>query len=124
MFESYGRTVFKNRQALSFDYVPPKLVHRDAQLKRLAILFRPVVESNCSQNAFLFGSVWTGKTVTATRSLDGAAFAACSNAVTELSNGWYKIDLSSSDMNGNTVALRFSASGCIDTKYTIITGVT
>jgi len=44
MFESYGKSVFKNRQALSFDYVPPKVVHRDAQLKRLATLFRPVLE--------------------------------------------------------------------------------
>lgn len=67
MFEAYGKSVFKNRQALSFDYVPPNVVHRDAQLKRLATLFRPVVESNCSQCAFLTGSVGTGKTVTAKR---------------------------------------------------------
>jgi len=67
MFESYGRSVFSNRQSLSFDYVPPKLVHRDQQLKRLSSLFRPVVEANFSQNALLFGSVGTGKTVTAKR---------------------------------------------------------
>ncbi|MDH4123174.1 MAG: AAA family ATPase [Thermoplasmata archaeon] len=67
MFESYGRSVFKNRLALSFDYVPPKLVHREQQLKRLSTLFRPVVESNCSQTAFLYGLVGTGKTVTAKR---------------------------------------------------------
>ena len=67
MFESRGRTVFKNRQALSFDFVPPKLVHRDAQLKRLTSLFSPVVESNVSQMVFLSGHVGTGKTVTAKR---------------------------------------------------------
>lgn len=67
MFESRGRTVVKNRQALSFDFVPPKLVHRDAQLKRLTALFSPVVESNVSQSAVLFGPVGTGKTVTAKR---------------------------------------------------------
>jgi len=67
MFESYGRSVFKNRQALSFDYVPPKVVHREPQLKRLATLFRPVIESNCSQSALLTGPVGTGKTVTAKR---------------------------------------------------------
>ena len=67
MFESRGRTVFKDRQALSFDFVPPKLVHRDAQLKRLTSLFSPVVESNVSQMAFLSGHVGTGKTVTAKR---------------------------------------------------------
>jgi len=67
MFESRSRTVFKNRQALSFDFVPPKLVHRDSQLKRLTTLFSPVVESNVSQTAFLSGPVGTGKTVTAKR---------------------------------------------------------
>lgn len=67
MFESRGRTVFKNMQALSFEFVPPKLVHRDAQLKRLTTLFSPVVESNISQTAFLYGPVGTGKTVTAKR---------------------------------------------------------
>jgi cell division control protein 6 len=67
MFESRGRTVFKNREALSFDFVPPKLVHREAQLKRLTSLFAPVAESNVSQMAFLTGRVGTGKTVTAKR---------------------------------------------------------
>jgi len=67
MFESHGRSVFKNRLALSFDFVPPKLVHRDAQLKRLTTLFRPVAEGNSSQTAFLFGTVGSGKTVTAKR---------------------------------------------------------
>ena len=80
MFESRGRTVFKNRQALSFDFVPPKLVHRDAQLKRLTTLFSPVVESNVSQMAFLSGFVGTGKTVTAKRfCLDLKEYGAKSN---------------------------------------------
>lgn len=63
----------------------------------------------------------TGKTVTATRSLDGGALGACTNAPTELSGGLYTIDLSASDMNGTTVALRFTASGCIDSVITIVT---
>jgi len=67
MFEPHARSVFKNRQALSFDFVPPKLVHRDAQLKRLTTLFRPIVEGNSSQTAFLSGMVGSGKTVTAKR---------------------------------------------------------
>lgn len=67
MFEMYGRSVFKNREALSFDFVPSKLMHREEQLKRLSSLFRPVIESNFSQTAFLHGPVGTGKTVTAKR---------------------------------------------------------
>lgn len=56
----------------------------------------------------------TGKTITATRSIDGASFASTSNSATELSNGVYKIDLSAGDMNGSTVICRFTASGCDD----------
>lgn len=67
MWETAGKSVFKDQRTLSFDYVPPKLPHRDAQLKRLAMLYRPVVESNFSQHAVLMGSVGTGKTATAKR---------------------------------------------------------
>jgi hypothetical protein len=63
----------------------------------------------------------TGLTVTATRSLDGAAFAACANAVSEISNGWYKIDLAAADLNANTVALRFSAATADTVDATIVT---
>lgn len=57
----------------------------------------------------------TGLTVTATRSLDGAAFGACANAVAEVSGGLYKIDLAAADLNGATVTLRFVATGA-DTR--------
>ena len=58
------------------------------------------------------GVAATGKTVTATRSIDGAAFAACANSVSEISGGWYKIDLATTDLNGEIIALNFAASGC------------
>lgn len=67
MWEKVGKSVFKDQRTLSFDYVPPKLVHRDEQMKRLITLYRPVVESNMSQNVVLTGSVGTGKTATAKR---------------------------------------------------------
>ena len=57
-----------------------------------------------------------GATVTATRSLDGAAFASCANSVAEVSSGVYKITLAASDMNGDSVTLKFTASGC-DTRF-------
>ncbi|MCJ7607111.1 MAG: AAA family ATPase [Thermoplasmata archaeon] len=62
-----GKSVFKDQRTLSFDYVPPTLVHREAQMKRLIMLFKPVVESDFSQNAVIAGSVGTGKTGTAKR---------------------------------------------------------
>lgn len=63
----------------------------------------------------------TGLTITATRSIDGAAFAACANSATETGNGWYRIDLAASDMNGNTIALKFSATGADTRNITVIT---
>ena len=66
----------------------------------------------------------TGATVTATRSLDGAAFAATSNTATEVGSGIYKIDLASSDLDGDTCVLKFAATDA-DTRYvTIVTQAT
>ena len=63
----------------------------------------------------------TGATVTATRSLDGAAFAATANSATEVGSGIYKIDLASTDLDADTVVLKFTATDA-DTRYvTIVT---
>lgn len=57
----------------------------------------------------------TGKTVTVTRSIDGAAYAATTaGTATEVANGTYYIDLSAADLNGNVVVLRCTATGCDD----------
>jgi hypothetical protein len=63
----------------------------------------------------------TGLTVTATRSIDGGAFAGCANSVTEISGGFYKITLAASDLNGTVIALRFTAAAADDKDLTIIT---
>jgi hypothetical protein len=63
----------------------------------------------------------TGLTVTATRSLDGAAFGACANSVSEVASGWYKIDLAAGDLNGNVVVLRFTATGADTAEFLIVT---
>lgn len=63
----------------------------------------------------------TGLTVTAQRSLDGGAFAACTNPVTEIGNGFYKIDLSAADTNGDTIAFNFSAVGADNSCITVVT---
>lgn len=63
----------------------------------------------------------TGVTVTAQRSIDGAAFASCANAVSEIANGFYKINLANTDLNGNCILLRFTGTGCHPTEVIIIT---
>jgi hypothetical protein len=66
----------------------------------------------------------TGLTVTATRSIDGAAFAACANSVSEISNGFYKINLAATDVNGDVIDLLFTATGADATAVTVKTSQT
>lgn len=56
----------------------------------------------------------TGLTVTCNISKDGAAFAASTNAVSEISNGAYKLNLTSTEFNADEILLRFSATGAKD----------
>jgi len=63
----------------------------------------------------------TGLTVSATRRIDAGAFAATANSVTEVSGGYYTIDLAASDLNGDVITFRFTASGANDTGVTIKT---
>jgi cell division control protein 6 len=58
------QSVFTDESTLSFDYVPPKLLHREEQLKRLAETFHTVIEKPgaLSPRAFIFGEVGVGKT--------------------------------------------------------------
>jgi hypothetical protein len=62
-----------------------------------------------------------GETVTAQRSLDGAAFASCANSVTEIGNGAYIITLADNDLNADLIILRFTSSGSDDLLITIKT---
>ena len=56
--------LIKDMGALSFDYLPPELPHRESQLNALRALFVNVLEGG-SQNAILQGRVGTGKTASA-----------------------------------------------------------
>lgn len=62
----------------------------------------------------------TGVTVTATRSLDGGAFGACANSATEISSGWYKIDLAATDLNANVISLRFTGTAADDRDIQLV----
>jgi hypothetical protein len=54
----------------------------------------------------------TGLTVSAQRSIDGAAFGAGTlGAVSEIGSGHYKLNIPAADLNGDTVTLLFSATG-------------
>ena len=62
--ELMSSSIIKNPNALDFDYVPEKLLHREEPLRLLAQMFKPLL-SNISQNSVIKGPVGTGKTVIA-----------------------------------------------------------
>lgn len=92
-----------------------------------SIKIQTPIKKNTALSNFTFvmqntsGNPQTGLVVTAQRSIDGAAFAACANAVTELANGWYTINLAAADMNGTNIALQFSAASARNTNILLET---
>ncbi len=92
-----------------------------------SVKIQSLIKKNTALATFSFvmlnaaGNPATGLTVTATRSIDNAAFGACANAVTEISSGFYAISLAAGDVNGNVIDFRFSATNARDTQLTIIT---
>lgn len=66
MFER-ASTIIRDGSKLDYSYVPTRLVHREEQMSRLEMLFRPLAEQGRQCSAFLTGGVGTGKTATASR---------------------------------------------------------
>lgn len=89
------------------------------------------IRKNATLNNFSFAmtdaathySFKTGLAVTAERSIDGGAFASCTNAPAEVGNGVYKINLSAADTNGSVILLKFTAAGADDRMVTIVTEI-
>lgn len=87
------------------------------------------ITKNTALSAFMFLMVdstdhvtgKTGLTITAERSLDGAAFGACANLASEVANGMYKINLAATDLNADVVTLKFTGTAADARFITIVT---
>lgn len=66
------------------------------------------------------GNGATSLTVTAERAIDNGSFAACANSVVEVGFGVYRINLASTDLNGNVITLKFSATGAVTKFITLV----
>lgn len=56
-------SVFKSRRALLHDYTPPRLPHRERQLRELKGYFGPVLNEGVTAKVHVHGPIGTGKTV-------------------------------------------------------------
>lgn len=65
--DALGRSVVKNHQPLSFDFVPKELPHRQEHFSKLSAIFAPLIKSGIAQHARFKGPVGSGKTVMAKR---------------------------------------------------------
>jgi cell division control protein 6 len=54
--------IFKNRDVLRHDYIPPNLPHREKQIFCLGEIVAPVLRNSRCSNLFIYGKTGTGKT--------------------------------------------------------------
>jgi hypothetical protein len=59
--------------------------------------------------------------VTEEISKDGGAFTACDNADAQISDGWYKITLTATEMNANEIIFKGTGAGCAQCDRLLVT---
>ena len=59
--------IFKDRSVLLHDYTPPRLPHRERELKDLKRHFEPVLREDINVKVHVYGAIGTGKTVLCNR---------------------------------------------------------
>lgn len=87
------------------------------------------IKKNTGLNNFMFlmldstdhVSPKTGLTVAGQVSIDGAAFTNLTNAISELANGIYKVNLAAADVNGSVLVIKFTSAGADNRYVTIVT---
>ncbi|MBI4451186.1 AAA family ATPase [Candidatus Woesearchaeota archaeon] len=67
-FEAYlsKDSIFADKKVLHAGYVPPHVLHRDAQMQQLAGMLAPALKHEKPSNIFIYGKTGTGKTLTTT----------------------------------------------------------
>lgn len=97
----------------------------DSQLGAIPTTFR--LKKNTAFSGFSLvmfntsGVAATGKTVSGSVSIDGGAFGALTNSVSEIGSGAYKVNLAAADTNGNDLLFLFTATDCKPLFLKVIT---
>ncbi len=65
LFESYLNkvSIFVNKDAMSINYIPSIISHRDKEISLCAQILTPSLRLECPSNLFVYGKTGTGKTV-------------------------------------------------------------
>lgn len=65
MFEDFlnKASIFVDKKAITLQYIPHEIVHRDREIKTLAQIMAPVLKLEKPSNVFIYGKTGTGKTV-------------------------------------------------------------
>lgn len=86
------------------------------------------IKKNVARNNFVFVMTnatthvpMSGLSVTGQISKDGGSFVNLTNSVVEISNGWYKVNLTQTETNANDIALRFTAGGADELPLSFVT---
>lgn len=72
VFQDYleKKSIFKNKDALSLNYSPDKIPHREKQVKNIAEILAPAMKKEKPSNIFLYGKTGTGKSLVASHVCD------------------------------------------------------
>ena len=64
IFETFDKnSIFRDKSSLQVSYNPKKVLHRDSQIKQIALILAPVLRGERASNLFLYGKTGTGKTI-------------------------------------------------------------
>ena len=64
------KSIFKNKNALTINYNPNEILHRDKEIESLAKILAPVLRNEKPSNVFIYGKTGTGKTLVTTHVVD------------------------------------------------------
>ncbi len=56
-------SVFRDKRVLTASFIPEKIPHREREIKHLTNILAPVLKGYTTNNAFIYGTVGTGKTI-------------------------------------------------------------
>ena len=62
-FLSSNETIFMNDVALSYDFIPKEIPHRENEHHYIATCIKPLLDNRNGKNVFIYGNPGIGKTL-------------------------------------------------------------